>query len=252
MARTVQDVAGALSVMAGPNGFDPYAMPVPVPQFEDLDAPLVGLRVGWCAEGPFAPVAKVVQETVARAASTLEQAGCLVEPVSLASWEELPGQSISLTIYTAEVSQYLAPYISGREEELSPPIRSRLEVPAPSAREYQQALADCERLRHDMARYFTRFDLLLCPISVVPAHPHGAVELEVDGQRVMPRNALRAAVPFDLTGSPAISVPFGWSEDGLPIGVQLVARHFDEATLLRAAKALEVAHSPSHRRPPVE
>ena len=252
MARTVRDVAGALSVMAGPDGFDPYAMPVPVPQFEDLDAPPVGLRVGWCAEGPFAPVARVVQETVARAASTLERAGCRVEPVSLSSWEELPGQSISLTIYTSEVGLYLEPYISGREDELSPAIRQRLEVPLPSAREYQEALADCERLRHEVARLFTEFDLLLCPMSVVPAHPHGSTELEVDGQRVIPRNALRAAVPFDLTGSPAISVPFGWSEDGLPIGVQLVARHFDEATLLRAALTLEAARSSSRRRPPIE
>ena len=251
MARTVRDVAGALSIMAGLDRLDPYAMPVPVPRFDDLDTPPAGLRVGCCAEGPFAPVASAVQEVVARAASALEQAGCQVEPVSLEDWNELPGQSISLAIYTAEAGHYLEPYISGREEELSPAIRSRLEVPVPSIREYQQALTDCESLRRVVARYFTRFDLLLCPMSVVPAHPHGVAELDVDGQRVIPRNALRAAVPFDLTGSPAISVPFGWSEDGLPIGVQLVARHFDEATLLRAAAALEASHSPSQRRPPV-
>ena len=58
----------------------------------------------------------------------------------------------------------------------------------------------------------------------------------------MGRHALRATVPWDLTGSPAISVPFGWSSKGMPIGVQVVGRHFDELTVLQAAKALE-----SHR-----
>ena len=251
MARTVSDVAAALSLMAGPDGSDPYAMPVPVPQFEDLDAPPRGLRVGWCAEGPFAPVAKEVQDTVAKAASSLEELGCEVEPVSLETWEELSGQDISLTIYTAEAGHYLEPFISGREDELSPAIRNRLDVPGPTASEYQEALAKCERLRHEVARHFTEFDLLLCPMGVVPAHPHGVTELEVDGQRVIPRNALRPAVPFDLTGSPAISLPFGWSADGLPFAVQLVARHFDEPALLRAAFALEALQETATRRPPV-
>jgi aspartyl-tRNA(Asn)/glutamyl-tRNA(Gln) amidotransferase subunit A len=58
-------------------------------------------------------------------------------------------------------------------------------------------------------------------------------------------------VPFDLTGSPAISVPFGMGADGLPIGVQLVARHFDEATLLHVAAALEGLHEASTWRPPL-
>ena len=65
------------------------------------------------------------------------------------------------------------------------------------------------------------------------------------------RSALRATIPFDLTGSPAISVPFRWSAEGLPIGVQLVGRHFGEPTLLRAAAALESAREDPQRRPPV-
>ena len=251
MARTVRDAATALSIMAGPDGSDPYATPVPVQQIEDFDAPLGGTRVGWCAEGPFAPVAREVEDTLARAASSLAEVGCEVEPVSLESWEELPGQDISLTIYTAEAGHYLEPFISGREDELSPAIRNRLDVPEPSAREYQEALAACERLRHEVARHFSEFDLLLCPMNIVPAHEHNVAELEVDGQRLIPRNALRAAVPFDLTGSPAISVPFGWSAEGLPIGVQLVGRHFDEATVLHAASALEAVSDHGQRRPPI-
>jgi aspartyl-tRNA(Asn)/glutamyl-tRNA(Gln) amidotransferase subunit A len=86
-------------------------------------------------------------------------------------------------------------------------------------------------------------------MGVVPAHPHRVGELDVDGELVPPRNALRAAVPFDLTGSPAISIPFGWSSEGLPIGVQIVGRHFDERSILRAAAALETSKGDAMRPP---
>jgi len=102
-----------------------------------------------------------------------------------------------------------------------------------------------------MAQYFTQYDLLLCPTGTVPAHPHNASELRIRNQTVVPRHTIRATVPFDLTGSPAISVPFGISPEGLPIGVQLVARHFDEPTLLRVAAALEALHTTSQRRLPL-
>ena len=68
MARTVKDVAVALSLLSGPDGLDPYAMPVPVPAFDRLDGPVRGLRVGWCSEGPFAPVSGEIQAAVAGAA----------------------------------------------------------------------------------------------------------------------------------------------------------------------------------------
>ena len=134
---------------------------------------------------------------------------------------------------------------------LSPPLRGRLTGPRPSLEEYLDALDKCERLRREAARYFSEYDILICPASVVPAHPCGASELDVDGTKTPPRNAVRAMVPFDLTGSPAISVPFGTSGDGLPLAVQVVGRHFDEATQLRVAAALESVDGAGYRPPPV-
>ena len=251
LARTVRDAAMALEIMAGPDGLDPYTMPVPAPQLQDVNAPLPRLRVGWCAEGPFAPVAGEVQSTVARAASALEEFGCQVEPVSLATWDRWPPQDISMALYTAEGGHYLEPIISGREDQMAPAMRRRLNVPTPTLRQYLEALANCEFLRQDMARYFTEYDVLLCPTGPLLAHPHDSIELDIEGKKVPGRNALRATIPFDLTGSPAISVPFGWSEDGLPIGVQLVTRHFHEPTLLNVASRLEALHEPGRRRPPL-
>ena len=251
MARTVKDVAVALSLLSGPDGLDPYAMPVPVPALDRLDGPISGLRVGWCAEGPFAPVSGEIQAAVARAASALEEMGCEVEEVDLKEWDELQGQDISISLYGAEVGHALAPMIAGRHDMLSAPLRGRLTGPKPSLEEYLDALDKCERLRLESARYFSEYDILLCPASVVPAHPCSASELDVDGTKAPPRNALRAMVPFDLTGSPAIAVPFAESGDGLPLAVQIVGRHFEEAPLLRVAAALEGVDGAGYRRPPV-
>ena len=251
MARSVRDVALALAVLAGPDGADPYAVPVPVPEFPDLEKDLPELRVGFCTEGPFVPVDLEVQQTVAAAASSLAQLGCQVEEVSLEAWEKWPAQDISMSFFSAEGTAYLERFYKGREDELTWYIQRRLSLPIPSLDDFIESIEKTELLRQDLVRFFTRFDLLLCPTSVVPAHEHEAPELLINGVSVQGRNSLRATVPFDMTGSPAVSVPFGWSGDGLPIGVQLAARHFDEATLLHAAAALERARPKERRRPPV-
>ena len=240
LTRTVRDSALALRILAGADGADPYAVRVPPPDI-DVNGPLGELRIGWCAEGPFAPVAAEVQGTVERAASAFEAMGHRVESEPLDSWNELSGQAISDAIYAAEGRHWIMPVIEGKEDLLAPTIVRRLSAPAPSMEQYQAAIADCELLRQDTARLFASYDLLLCPTTPLPAHPHDSAKLDIDGRQVVGRNALRATIPFDLTGSPAVSVPFGRSSDGLPIGVQIVGRHLDEATVLRAAAALEGA-----------
>ncbi len=251
MARSVGDVALALGVLAGPDGADPYAVPVPAPELGGLEEDLPALRVGFCVEGPFAPVHTEVQEAVGKAAAALEGLGCEVAPVSLKAWEEWQAQDISMSFFSGEGTAYLEGFYQGREDELTWYIQRRLSLPAPTVRDFVESIEKTECLRRDLARFFSGYDLLLCPTSVVPAHEHEAPELVINGVGVPGRNSLRVTVPFDMTGSPAVSVPFDWSSDGLPIGVQLVAPHFDEATLLRAAAALERVRPGGGRRPPL-
>ena len=168
-----------------------------------------------------------------------------------------------MVIYASEGSHYLKPIIAGREEELSQPMRRRMAWPAPAFSDYLDALQKVEMLRQATVDLFTEYDLLLCPTSPIPANPHDPISLEVgvmdfppstihvDGQAVAGRNALRATIPADFTGSPAISVPFGWSSDGLPIGVQLIGPHLADALVLRAASALMGQGTAAGRRPPV-
>jgi aspartyl-tRNA(Asn)/glutamyl-tRNA(Gln) amidotransferase subunit A len=108
-----------------------------------------------------------------------------------------------------------------------------------------------ERLRDAFAAYFERHDVLLCPVTPVPALPHGLSEFVINGRTMPARHILSATVPFNLTGLPAMTLRFGTSGEGLPIGVQLVARPFAESTILNLAARLEAASKIGHWHPSV-
>ncbi len=249
MARSVRDIAFAMPIIAGPDDADPYALPVPMPDLDNLDGEVLNLKIGFCAEGPFAPVMTDIQKAVTRAANTLESLGCSVEEIDLAGWYDRQAQDISMAYFLGEGAFDMDPIIKGHEDELAPSMQRRLDQPRPSAADYYKSLQDTEWLRQDVKRLFAAYDLLLLPTSTTTAFEHDSPMIDIDGQSVHGRNSLRITVPFDLTGSPAISVPFGWSDNGLPIGVHLIGRHFDEATVLRAAAALESQHETAERRP---
>ena len=188
MARSVRDVALALQVLAGPDGSDPYAVPVPIPDLEQLDRELPALRVGFCGEGPFAPVDLAVQQAVAEAAVAFEEIGCVVEEVDLKAWEEWPAQEISMSFFSGEGSAYLERFYKGREDELTWYLQRRLSLPSPSMLDFVESIESTENLRRDLTRYFADHDLLLCPTSPVPAHRHEAPELVINGVSVQGRN----------------------------------------------------------------
>ena len=251
LARTVRDAALALQVMSGPDGTDQWCVPVEQPAIPLPGAQPLTFRVGWLADGVFSPVDPDVRAVVEKAADAMRIAGCEVEHVSLPVITRTEALAIPGITGTPETAHYFAPIIRGREYELSPIMARRLAGPWPDIREYTRHMAHWEALRRSMMAYFSTFDLLLCPTMPTPAYPHGQRELTIDGQSIKARRKLVTVVPWNLTGSPALSLPFGMSSDGLPIGVQLVGRHFEEATVLRAAMALEEASPVRGTRPPL-
>ena len=249
MARTVRDVALELSIIAGPDGIDPYAPPVPVPGVPDLDRPPTGIRVGWNVGKSFEPMDPDVRNTVVRAATALGESGFQVEEVSPRVMDEVEMDSIFSTVSLAETQHYVKPRVEGREAELTHYIKERLAEPEPTIDQYLDGLRAWEEFRQGIASYFQDYDLLICPTMSVPAYPFDAEEITLGGKRVSVKGVGKGTTQWNLTGSPAVSVPFGWSSDGLPIGVQVVGRHFDEPTVLLAAAALERMNETATRRP---
>ena len=239
MTRTVRDNALAMSVLAGPDGVDPYAIDAPVQDYLDLDRPISNLRIGFSPTAGIA-VEPAVQAAISNAADALAELGAQVEPVEIPGLKEKDSGQISAVMYNAEAGFYAGPTIAGKENLLTEIFRQRfLETPARPLPEYLEAMTQWEMLKKEVREYFSQYDLFLAPTTPMPSFPHGQTEFNIEGQALSGRHALRGTVPWDLTGSPAISVPFGFTTDGLPLAVQLIGRHYDEATLLRAAHALE-------------
>ena len=239
-----------MSLLAGSDDVDLYTPPVPVQDYAALDVDLTGLKVGW-SPTTGVPVELEVQQAVAEAAAAMGELGMNVEPVEIPALTERNSSGISTVIYTMEARRYSAPTIAGRESELTQLFRSRyVEGNTFTIDEYLNAAEEWEELRRAVKDYFSRYDIFLCPTVPMPAYAHGQNEFNIEGRDLAGRHTLRITLPWDLTGSPAISVPYGFSSEGLPIGVQLVGRHFDELTVLQAARGLEASRG-KEARPPV-
>ena len=219
MTTSVRDAELVLAVLAG----------------AELPAPTESPRIAWTT-GAFGPLAAEVAARVERAAAALG-----AERIELPWLAELDCNELTLALYGSESGPYFDAVVGNRRDLLHPRMRARLELPAASPQERLAAEAEVARLRRNVEALFERYDVLVCQTAPTTAHPHDADELVVDGAPHHPRTAMRATIPFDLTGSPAITVPFGLSAEGLPIGVQLVGRRLDEATLLRVGRSLEAA-----------
>ncbi len=250
LARTVRDAALGLHILSGVDDIDPWCIPMDPPTIPAATSTL-RLRVGWLADGPISPIDPEVRTVVEKAAESLQLMGCDVEQVSLPILEETDALAIPAITGSLETGYYFEPIIRGRESELSPVMQRRLAAPWPDVRRYCKCMADWETLRWGMAEYFRTYDLLLCPTMPLPAYQHGLTELQIDGHLIKARQKLITVNPWNLTGSPAMSVPFGLSSTRLPIGVQLVGRHFRELEVVQAGMALEEMSDVRHIRPPL-
>jgi aspartyl-tRNA(Asn)/glutamyl-tRNA(Gln) amidotransferase subunit A len=240
MARSVRDVALAYSLMAGPNGADGFSI-----SSLSLDTG-VGtkstrqVRVGWLASpGFFGPTDPEVVATVKAAAQALSNAGCLVEEVRLPVLEQTDANSILWQLQQMESRPEFEKATAGHEAEIFRHAKLILDTPDTPIGDFVAAEQAVERLRDSFAEYFQRYDALLGPVTPFPATRHGLNNLVIDGQTVSPFHVMSATSPFSLTGMPALSMRFGTSRDGLPIGVQIVSSWLAESTVLDVASRLE-------------
>ena len=240
MARSVRDVALAYSLMAGPDGADGYSITSPGLDTGVGAASNRRLRVGWLASpGFFGPTDPEVVATVKAAADALSNAGCHVAQVRLPVLEQTDANSVLWKLQQMESQPEFERVTAGHEAQIFRHARLVLDTPDTPIADFVAAEQAVERLRDSFADYFQRYDALLGPVTPFPATKHGLKNLVVDGQTVSSSHVMSANSPFSLTGMPALSMRFGTSRDGLPIGVQIVSGWLAEWTVLKIASLLE-------------
>lgn len=248
LARTVRDTALLLSVVSGHDRRDPFSVAGPVPDYLGAcDRPLEGMRVAWSPTLGYAePLAEVVA-VCEEAVRALEAAGCRVDVIDdLLSKDPL---DLWVSEFYAGAGTRLRRHLEEERELLDPAIAAVLDrALGQSLQEYYTKVFARYEFRETMRIFFEDIDLLATPTVPVPAFDVG---LDVPPQ--LPQRDVVSwqyyTYPFNLTGQPAASVPAGFTHDGLPVGVQLVAKINHETDLFRAAAALERVRPWAGRRP---
>jgi aspartyl-tRNA(Asn)/glutamyl-tRNA(Gln) amidotransferase subunit A len=240
MTRTVADAALMLTVMAGPDDRDPWAVPPDKRDFtQGLEQSVKGLKIGYSSTLGYARVDPEVRDAVDRAAKALAELGAVVEAAD-------PGfanpRDAFTTLWTSGAAKLLSGFSPGQQAEMDPGLVAAAKFgAAKSAADYVGAEQTRSEIGQVMIRFHRRFDLLMTPTVAVPALPV-AHDLNDPRQEQQWIDWTPFSYPFNMTRQPAATIPCGLTRSGLPIGFQLVGRHHDETTILRTAAAYEAAH----------
>lgn len=249
LTRTVEDAALVLEVIAGPDPGDFATVPVPVPSYRAALVPDVrGLRIGVPRDQFFGLVDPEVLVAVEEAIELFRALGAHVEDVDAGFTRE---QVITAwRLVNVEGRLYHAPYLETAPELYSEELRTILLQPLPEPLDLAAAYRASYDVKEGLRRTLEHLDLLLAPTTMRPASRIGEDPVEVEGIELSTGAAFASlTMPFNIAGLPAISIPCGFTAEGLPIGLQLAGRPFDEATLLRAAHAYECATTWTTRAP---
>jgi aspartyl-tRNA(Asn)/glutamyl-tRNA(Gln) amidotransferase subunit A len=271
ITRTVADAAALLQVIAVPDPEDATSARLPAADYlSRLEGGVHGMRLGLPREYFVPGMDPEVESQVRAAAAELEKQGARIEEISL------PHTKYALAAYyliaPAEASSNLARYdgirfglraqgskglrelySETREQGFGPEVKRRIMLGtyALSAGYYDAYYLKAQQvrtlIRRDFTEAFQKVDAVLCATAPTPAFPLGA---KVDDPLAMYLNDV-LTLPVNLAGLPGLSVPCGFTRGGLPVGLQVIGKPFDEATLLRVARAHERTHELHQRMPPL-
>ena len=251
MTRTVEDCALMFGVMAGHDPKDPTTAARPGADYSaGLSGGVRGLRIGVVPGYFFHHVQPPVRDAVQAALATFESLGAQIVEIEI---ENIHGNiSAQLTIESAEPSTYHQRWLRERPQDYGDDVRALLEVgELLLATHYLQAQRYRTLLRNEFINAFRKVDAFVCPTLPFTATKLGATTVVIENG--VEEDMLSAIMQFtgiaSLTGLPALNVPCGFDADGMPIGMQLIGRPFDEAMLFRMGNAFQMA-SGFHLRAP--
>ena len=239
MARTIEDVRILFEVMAGWDDGDPSSVPVEVREIHEkiVDA----IPIGVFEDDGRTPVTTETREAVKRAASLLSSCGFRVDPFRPEGLEE--ARQRWWEFFGTAGGTMLKAEARGREPELSPILREFLSwtdaAPAHTGESLLAGWLGRDAVREKILAQMRKYPVLICPTAAIPAFRHGEREWQVEGRTVQYLDAWSYCEWFNLLGFPAAVVPMGYSKEGLPIGVQIVGRPWEEEVVLAVAAQLE-------------
>jgi len=253
LTRTVADSALMLEAMAGPHPWDHTSCESPpAPYLARLKASLKGKRIAFSADLGHARVDAEVAALTARAVRVFEDLGATVEPVSPA-WGPL-GPELARFFWKAGYLARGAAYLPRWREKMDPGLVAMLdEAGSIGGEEFHLMRARKLDYVERIHRFFQDWDLLLTPAVSTAAFP-----AELLQPPSWPQHAwdwlmwAEFSYPFNLAGNPAASIPCGFTQDGLPVGLQIVGPRFDDLGVLQASAAFEEVRPWQQYRPPVE
>lgn len=266
MTTNVMDNALMLEVLAGADGLDPRQYDVKTDRYTAaVGRGVSGLRIGVIKEGYQQTGAEQdVNEKVRAAAETLRRLGATVDEISVpwhnhgtAIWTPIALEGLTQQmmlgngmgtgwegLYTTSLLEYHSNWRT-RADELSDTLKvsmlvGQYHLKHTRGRYYAKAQNLSRQLREEFNKVFASYDLLLTPTTPMKAQPIPPADANLELWCHRAFEMLTNTAPFDVTGHPAMSVPCGMS-DGLPVGLQIIGRRYDESTIYRAASAFEQA-----------
>jgi aspartyl-tRNA(Asn)/glutamyl-tRNA(Gln) amidotransferase subunit A len=246
MARSVDDVALLLDVIAAPDPRDPSALPPPPSTYrEAVRRDVRGLRAAYSADLGYVDVDPEIAQIVVSVAAKVSEAGLLVEDAD-PGFDD-PADAFDV-LWSAGAAQWLDSFPPGSEERIDPGLRAVWERGRTySARDYLNATAERASLGIHMGEFHTRYDVLITPTMPIPPFEVGHDVPPGSDYESWPQWT-RFTYPFNLTQQPAITVPAGFTSSGLPVGLQIVGpRHSDDLVLAVARLIEEINPWPTDR-----
>ncbi|HEY1256714.1 MAG TPA: amidase [Terracidiphilus sp.] len=249
MARTIADVALIFRTLSGQDPHDPVSPPIALrePNHNELRAN----TIGFFEDDGLVPVTPETRAAVQAAAAALRHTGFRVEPFRPRTLELL--RQLWHKFFVQCGAMFYAPAIRGREHQLSPLLTEFLgfseSMPPLTAPQLLNAWAELDLIRAKTLEAMHEFPVLLCPVAGAPAFRHGEREWIIDGRIVEYLDAMRYTQWFNALAAPAVVIPVGQTLNGLPIGVQIVARPFEDETALGVASFVDAAFG--YRPPPM-
>jgi Asp-tRNA(Asn)/Glu-tRNA(Gln) amidotransferase A subunit family amidase len=249
MARTMEDVSLLFRTLSGQDSLDPVSPPVELrePSLDELRSN----RIGFFEDDGLVPVTPETRTAVQAAASALREAGFQVEPFMLRTLERL--RQLWWKFFVQCGAMFYARAIRGQERQLSPIFNEFLgfseALPPLTSTELLEAWAELDLIRSKTLKEMSAYPVLLCPVASIPAFRHGEREWIIEGRAVNYLDAVRHTQWFNAFAAPAAVVPVGRSPQGLPIGVQIVARPFQDEIALGVAAILDAAFG--YKPPPI-